>query len=85
MTNIAPSFGANASFEASSTLAATSIPGPYKYDVRVDAPGDPLPQNNRAMGFAIVRGEPRILIVSADPEQDRQLATALQSSRQDAE
>jgi uncharacterized membrane protein len=56
-------------------------PGPYKYDVRVDAPGDPLPQNNRAMGFAIVRGEPRILIVSADPEQDRQLASALQSSR----
>jgi len=56
-------------------------PGPYKYDVRVDAPGDPLPQNNRAMGFAIVRGEPRILIVSADPEQDRQLAAALQSAR----
>jgi uncharacterized membrane protein len=55
--------------------------GPYKYDVRVDAPGDPLPQNNRAMGFAIVRGEPRLLIISADPEQDRQLASALQTSR----
>jgi uncharacterized membrane protein len=53
----------------------------YSYDVRVDAPGDPLPQNNRATGFATVRGKPRILIVSADPEQDRQLATALQSSR----
>src|SRR5258708_24560800 len=56
-------------------------PGFYSYDVRVDAPGDPLPQNNRATGFATVRGEPRILIVSADPEQDRQLAEALQSSR----
>jgi uncharacterized membrane protein len=55
--------------------------GPYQYDVRVDAPGDPLPQNNRASGFATVRGEPRILIVSADPEQDRQLASALQTSR----
>jgi uncharacterized membrane protein len=53
----------------------------YSYDVRVDAPGDPLPQNNRATGFATVRGKPRILIVSADPEQDRQLATALESSR----
>jgi Ca-activated chloride channel family protein len=55
----------------------------YNYDVQVDAPGDPLPQNNRATGFTTVRGEPRILIVSADPEQDKQLAAALQSSRHD--
>src|SRR5262249_18390553 len=39
-------------------------PGFYSYDVGVDAPGDPLPQNNRATGFTTVRGEPRILIVS---------------------
>ena len=58
-----------------------SEPGFYSYDVAVDAPGDPLPQNNRATGFATVRGEPRLLIVSADPEQDKQLAAALQSSR----
>ena len=56
-------------------------PGFYSYDVRVDAPGDPLPQNNRATSFTTVRGEPRILVVSAEPEQDRQLASALQSSR----
>src|SRR5713101_9158392 len=31
-------------------------PGFYSYDVRVDAPDDPLPQNNRATGFATVRG-----------------------------
>ncbi len=54
-------------------------PGFYRYDVQVDAPGDPLPQNNRAASFATVRGEPRILVVSADPEQDRQLAAALRS------
>ena len=54
-------------------------PGFYKYDVQVDAPGDPLPQNNRAASFASVRGLPRILIVSADPEQDRLLAAALKS------
>src|ERR1051326_1668703 len=53
----------------------------YNYDVQVDAPGDPLPQNNRATGFATVRGDPRILIVSADPEQDRQLAAALTSAK----
>ncbi|HEY5911741.1 MAG TPA: VWA domain-containing protein [Verrucomicrobiae bacterium] len=56
-------------------------PGFYTYDVRVDAPADPLPQNNRATGFANVVGEPRILIVSADPEQDQALAAALQTSR----
>jgi len=49
----------------------------------VDAPGDPLPQNNRATGFATVRGDAAILIVSADPEQDRQLAAALTSARLD--
>ncbi|HLH52646.1 MAG TPA: VWA domain-containing protein, partial [Verrucomicrobiae bacterium] len=53
----------------------------YSYDVRVDAPGDPLPQNNRATGFTTVRGEPRILVVSAAPAQDQELASALQSSR----
>jgi Ca-activated chloride channel family protein len=58
-----------------------SEPGFYSYDIRVDAPGDPLPQNNRATGFATVLGEPRVLIVSADPEPDQQLAAALQSSR----
>src|SRR5439155_8193181 len=58
-----------------------SEPGFYSYDVQVDAPGDPLPQNNRATGFATVRGDPRILLVSADPEQDKQLAAALQTSR----
>jgi uncharacterized membrane protein len=58
-------------------------PGFYSYDVQVDATGDPLPQNNRASGFTSVRGDPRLLIVSADPEQDRQLATALQASHLD--
>ncbi len=58
-----------------------SEPGFYSYDVQVDAPGDPLPQNNRASGFATVRGEPAILVVSSDPDQDKQLAGALQSAR----
>lgn len=58
-----------------------SEPGFHSYDVRVDAPGDPLPQNNRATGFTIVRGEPRLLLVSEDPAQDQSLASALQTSR----
>jgi len=56
-------------------------PGYYSYDVQVDVPGDPLPQNNRASAFATVAGDPRILIVSTDPEQDKTLGAALESSR----
>ncbi|MGH7968397.1 MAG: glutamine amidotransferase, partial [Limisphaerales bacterium] len=60
-----------------------SEPGFYSYDVRVDAPGDPLPQNNRATGFTTVRGEPTILVVSADKAEDQQLAASLKTSRLD--
>ena len=63
-------------FTLPDTLPRTGF---YKYDVQVDAPGDPLPQNNRAASFATVRGQPRILLVSADPEQDRPLAAALKT------
>lgn len=56
-------------------------PGFYSYDVQVDVPGDRVPQNNRAGNFASVRGEPRVLVVSADPAQDTPLAAALQASK----
>ena len=55
--------------------------GFFNYDVRVDAPGDPIPQNNRATAFASVKGDPRVLLISAEPDQDAQLAAALQSAR----
>jgi len=58
-------------------------PGPYSYDVRVDAPGDMLPQNNRATAFTSVKGDPRVLVISSEPDQDRQLAAALESARLD--
>lgn len=54
-------------------------PGFYNYDVRVEAAGDVLPQNNRASAFTFVRGEPRLLVVSGEPEQDATLVQALQS------
>ncbi len=59
-------------------------PGFYAYDVQVDVPGDEVAQNNRASNFASVQGDPRVLIVSADPAQDRPLVAALQSSRLDS-
>ncbi len=55
-------------------------PGFYKYDVRVEAPGDTVPQNNHASAFANVKGEPGILIVSSDPIADAPLLAALQSA-----
>jgi uncharacterized membrane protein len=55
--------------------------GFYKYDVQVDAPGDTVPQNNRGIAFATVRGNPRVLIVSSDPKKDQPLADALQSGK----
>ncbi len=56
-------------------------PGFYSYNVQVEAAGDLLPQNNKAVSFTSVRGNPRVLILSADPQQDAQLAAALQGSK----
>lgn len=58
-----------------------SEPGFYTYDARVEAPGDTVPQNNRASAFASVKGEPEILVVSSDPEGDKPLVAALQTAR----
>jgi len=56
-------------------------PGFYSYTVYVEAVGDTVPQNNQATSFTTVRGEPRLLVVSAEPEADKTLAAALQSAR----
>ncbi len=58
-------------------------PGFYAYSVQIEAAGDLLPQNNKATGFVNVRGDPRVLVVSSEPEQDRSLADALRSSKLD--
>ncbi len=56
-------------------------PGFYSYNVNLEAAGDRVPQNNQATSFVSVRGEPRVLLVSAEPDADRPLAAALQSAR----
>lgn len=56
-------------------------PGFYNYTVQVDAPGDVLPQNNRATAFTDVRGDPRVLIVSDQPALDGNLVDALVDAR----
>ena len=57
--------------------------GFYSYDVRVDAPGDLLPQNNRAMSFASVKGDPRVLLISGELGLDDTLVAALRTARLD--
>ena len=57
--------------------------GFYNYDVRVEAEGDTVPQNNRATAFANVKGQPRILVVSSDLDGDKSLVAALQSTKLD--
>lgn len=57
--------------------------GFYRYSVQVEAPGDVLPQNNRATSFVDVRSEPRILLVTANQEQDANLIAALKESKLD--
>ncbi|HEX3800125.1 MAG TPA: glutamine amidotransferase [Verrucomicrobiae bacterium] len=52
----------------------------YKYDARVEAPGDSVPQNNRASAFTSVKGEPEILVVSSDLPGDQPLVEALRSA-----
>lgn len=58
-------------------------PGFYSYDVRLEAGGDSVPQNNRAINFTTVRGDPRILIVSSEPDKDTPLADAIRSANLD--
>jgi uncharacterized membrane protein len=55
--------------------------GFYSYSVHLDAAGDRLPQNNKASGFVNVRGDPRVLLLSAEPDQDRSLVEALRASK----
>ncbi|MBI4661824.1 MAG: VWA domain-containing protein [Verrucomicrobia bacterium] len=54
-------------------------PGFYSYDVALEGSEDLVAQNNRAISFTSVRGEPTVLVISSDPAADGKLAEALQS------
>lgn len=55
--------------------------GFFGYDVQVQVDGDAVAQNNRASSFVNVRGDPRVLLVSSDPEADRTLVAALRRGK----
>ncbi len=54
-------------------------PGFHVYQARLEAPGDVIAENNRAVGVVAVRGRPQVLYVEKDREQGRHLAGALRA------
>ncbi len=53
--------------------------GFHVYQARLEAPGDIIEENNRAVGVVAARGRPRVLYVEKDREQGRPLADALRA------
>lgn len=60
-------------------------PGFHTYEARLEPRDDTLSENNRALGFSLVRGRPRVLYVEGDPGQEKYLAAALRSQQIDAD
>lgn len=56
-------------------------PGFYTYDVQLVSEGDSVAQNNRAIGFTTVQGDPRLLLISENMVADDNLIAALESSQ----
>lgn len=53
----------------------------HTYEAYVDTPRDRLPDNNRGLGFVLVKGKPRVLLVDNSPEDARYLAQALSGQK----
>jgi Ca-activated chloride channel homolog len=53
--------------------------GAHVYQALVEAEGDVIEENNRAIGLTVVRGKPQVLLVDKEPEQAGNLANALRS------
>jgi uncharacterized membrane protein len=75
-----------------------SLPKPafYQFEARLELPqggkaaataaaADTLVDNNKAMGFSLVRGKPRVLYIEGDPADGAYLARALKAERVDVD
>ena len=63
------------------TKAKATAAGLHTFRALVEAGRDTFAQNDRAESSTIVKGDPRILVVSIEPQQDAQLVEALRSAR----
>ena len=52
--------------------------GQHSYELLVEAPDDTLAENNLLQGVVAVKGPPRVLLLSAQPESQRVIAKVLQ-------
>ncbi len=57
--------------------------GVHVYQALIEAEGDVIEENNRAIGLTVVRGRPQVLLVERDPEQATNLVSALRSQHID--
>jgi uncharacterized membrane protein len=57
----------------------------YSYEAVVETALDQLPDNNRALGFVLIKGKPRVLIVESNPDDARFLSGALQGQQLDVD
>src|SRR5712692_3121792 len=69
-------------FKVPRTLARPHF---YQFEAKIEANPDTLPDNNRAMGFTLVRGKPKVLYVEGDPRDGAYLARALRAERVDVD
>jgi len=56
-------------------------PGFYAYEAIIETANDTLAENNRALGFCMIRGQPKVLYCEGEPGGERYLLAALRSAR----
>lgn len=57
----------------------------YTYEAVIETKSDQLPDNNRSLGFVLVRGKPKVLIVESNPEDAVYLRNALEGQQLDVD
>jgi uncharacterized membrane protein len=57
----------------------------HRYEAVIDTKTDQLPENNRAMGFVLVKGKPRVLVVENNLDDARFLSAALSGQKLDVD
>ncbi len=61
------------------------VSGVHVYQAAVEAEGDVIEENNRAVGTVVVRGRPRVLLAEKDKAHAQALAAALRSQQIDVD
>jgi len=56
-------------------------PGFYEFEAIIETPDDTLADNNRALGFCLVHGQPKVLYCEGDPGGERHLLPALRDAK----